>query len=646
MCGIAGIAGSQAGRIDREVLGRMTDALAHRGPDGEGHWMSEDGSVALGHRRLSIIDLSSAGSQPMISASGRYALTYNGEIYNYLDLRRELEMKGHQFHGHSDTEVIVAGFEHWGIDETISQCAGMFALAVWDARERTLLLARDRIGIKPLYYSVVNGTLVFASELRPIVVQRRALPPISLPALSEFLRLGYVPAPFSIFEGVHKLPAGTILKFCDGRASEPAAYWSIPEVVSRGMSRQRSNEEEVLEELDQRLRTIVSEHMISDVPLGAFLSGGVDSSTVTAIMQAVGGGATKTFSIGFHDPSYNEAQHAADVAAHLGTDHTELYVSDADAMSLIPSLPDIYDEPFADISQIPTFLVAKLARQQVTVALSGDGGDELFGGYNRYLFVSDYWKRLTRIPHPLRRVAASGLAAASPASWDAAFRVLSYVLPSHLQPALPGQKIHKVASVLASSTLHELQSRLVSQWANPETVLLSPDGVAHARPVPLELAAGIPPTGEQMAWDMSTYLVDDILTKVDRASMRVGLEARVPLLDHRLVEFAWEIPLSLKFRNHSGKYILRRLLERYVPRDLFERPKMGFGIPIDSWLRGPLKSWASDWLSSGAGNDEFFDRKAISDNWQQHQIGRVNRGGQLWTVLMFDLWLERARQWV
>ncbi|OAF18841.1 asparagine synthase (glutamine-hydrolyzing) [Bradyrhizobium neotropicale] len=644
MCGIIGIAGSKAGRIDRQILGRMTDALAHRGPDGDGHWISEDGRAGLGHRRLSIIDLSSAGAQPMISASGRYALTYNGEIYNYRDLRRELEAKGHHFNGHSDTEVVVAGFEHWGIDETLSRCAGMFALAVWDGRERTLVLARDRLGIKPLYYSVVNGTLVFASELRPIVVQRGELPPISLPALSEFLRLGYVPAPFSIFEGVYKLPAATTLRFRDGHASEPRAYWSIPEVVARGMSRPRANEEEVLEELDQRLRGIVAEHMISDVPLGAFLSGGIDSSSVTAIMQAVGGAATNTFSIGFDDPSYNEAKHAAEVAKHLQTDHTELYVSDADAMAVIPSLPDIYDEPFADISQIPSYLVSKLARQQVTVALSGDGGDELFGGYNRYLFVSDYWKRLTRIPHALRRMAASGLSSASPASWDAAFRALSCVLPPHLQPALPGQKIHKVASVLASSTLYELQSRLVSQWANPETVLLSSDGVALARPAPPALAPDVPATAEQMAWDMSTYLVDDILTKVDRASMRVGLEARVPLLDHRLVEFAWEIPISMKFRNHTGKYILRRLLERYVPRELFERPKMGFGIPIDSWLRGPLKSWASDWLSSGG--DEFFDRKAIGDNWLQHQIGRVNRGGQLWTVLMFDLWLERARQWV
>ncbi|MET4419031.1 asparagine synthase (glutamine-hydrolyzing) [Bradyrhizobium sp. JR18.2] len=582
----------------------------------------------------------------MISASGRYALTYNGEIYNYRELRRELEVKGHRFHGHSDTEVVVAGFEYWGIDETISRCAGMFALAVWDARERELWLVRDRLGIKPLYYSVVNGTLVFASELRPLVVQRGKLPAISLPALAEFLRLGYVPTPLSIFEGVYKLPAGTILKFRDGLAIGPTAYWSISETVARGVSKQRTNEDEVLEELDLRLRRIVAEHMISDVPLGAFLSGGIDSSSVVAIMQAVGGGATKTFSIGFHDPKYNEAQHAARVAAHLQTEHTEFYVSEADAMGVIPLLPDIYDEPFADLSQIPTFLVAKLAGQQVTVALSGDGGDELFGGYNRYLFVSNYWSRLVRVPHSLRRMAAFGLAAPSPSSWDIAFRALNWVLPRHLQPALPGQKIHKAASVLASSTLHELQAKLTSQWENPEAILLPVGTIERATREPLTLSEDLSPTAAQMAWDTSTYLVDDVLTKIDRATMRVGVEARVPLLDHRLVEFAWEIPVSFKFREYSGKYILRRLLERYVPRHLYERPKMGFGVPIDRWLRGPLNDWASDWLSSDKGSDDYIDRKAIAELWQQQQTGGVDRGGQLWTVLMFDLWLERARKWV
>ena len=384
-------------RVDPEMLKRMTDALAHRGPDGEGHWLSEGAEVGLGHRRLSIIDLSAHGSQPMTSASGRFVLSYNGEIYNYLSLREELVHEGYRFHGQSDTEVIVAGCDHWGLEATVARLAGMFALAIWDQRERTLALVRDRIGIKPLYYSLIDGTLVFASELRPIVAWRKSLPEVSLRGLSEFLRLGYVPCPLSIFEGVHKLPPATILTFADGRVTGPKSYWSVGEAVRRGFAHQRTDEAEVLDELDTRLGDIVSQHMISDVPLGAFLSGGIDSSVVTALMQARSKTSIKTFSIGFDDVAYNEANYAADVATHLGTDHTELYVTEADALAIVPSLPDIYDEPFADISQIPTFLVAQLARQRVTVSLSGDGGDELFGGYNRYMFVSNFWNQLNAI---------------------------------------------------------------------------------------------------------------------------------------------------------------------------------------------------------------------------------------------------------
>ncbi|NEW91512.1 asparagine synthase (glutamine-hydrolyzing) [Rhodopseudomonas sp. BR0M22] len=648
MCGIAGATAARHAPVDRTVLKRMTDALAHRGPDGEGLWIADDGAVGLGHRRLSIIDLSSFGAQPMESASGRFVLSYNGEVYNYLSLRDELAGLGYRFAGHSDTEVIVAGCQHWGLEKTLSRLAGMFALALWDKQERTLSLARDRIGIKPLYYTVKDGALAFASELRPIVAWRGSLPEISLRGLSEFLRLGYVPSPLSIFEGVHKLPPATVLTFHDGQTAGPRPYWSVGETVARGFARQRQDETAVLDELDARLREIVSQHMISDVPLGAFLSGGIDSSTVTALMQAGSSQPVKTFSIGFEDPAYNEAKHAAEVAAHLKTDHTELYVSEQDALAVIPSLPDIYDEPFADISQIPTYLVAKLARERVTVSLSGDGGDELFGGYNRYTFVSNYWDKLNRIPRPLRSLAAAGINAASPATWDSAFRLFGPALPQRLRPALPGQKMQKIASVLAAPTLYDLQSRLISQWPHPEAVLASGAGsVAEALlPPPVEVD-GIPSAAQQMAWDTSTYLVDDILTKVDRATMRVGLEARVPLLDHRLVEFAWEIPLSMKFRDGSGKYVLKRLLERYVPRQLFERPKMGFGIPVDSWLRGPLKSWASNYLShSDHPVHDLFDRAAIDATWREHLGGRIDRGGQLWTVLMFDSWLQRARQWV
>jgi asparagine synthase (glutamine-hydrolysing) len=648
MCGIAGATAARHAPIDRAVLERMTDALAHRGPDGDGLWIADDGQVGLGHRRLSIIDLSSFGAQPMASATGRFVLSYNGEIYNYLALRKELAELGYPFVGHSDTEVIVAGCQHWGLEKTLSRLAGMFALALWDKQERTLSLARDRIGIKPLYYTIKDGALAFASELKPIVAWHGGLPEISLRGLSEFLRLGYVPSPLSIFENVHKLPPATVLSFRDGRISGPTPYWSVADTVARGFAHQRHDETEVLDELNARLREIVSQHMISDVPLGAFLSGGIDSSTVTALMQAGSNQPVKTFSIGFDDPAYNEAAHAAAVAAHLKTDHTELYVSEQDALAVIPSLPDIYDEPFADTSQIPTYLVAKLARQRVTVSLSGDGGDELFGGYNRYTFVSNYWDRLNRIPRPLRSIAAAGINAASPATWDAGFRLFGPALPQRLRPALPGQKMQKIASVLASRTLYDLQSRLISQWPNPEAVLASgASDVAEALLSPPVEVAGIPSAAQQMAWDTSTYLVDDILTKVDRATMRVGLEARVPLLDHRLVEFAWEIPLSMKFRGGSGKYILKRLLERYVPRKLFERPKMGFGIPVDSWLRGPLRGWATTYLShSDAPMHDLFDRAAIDATWRQHLSGRINCGGQLWTVLMFECWLQRARQWV
>jgi asparagine synthase (glutamine-hydrolysing) len=630
------------------MLQRMTDALARRGPDGEGHWFSEDGQVGLGHRRLSIIDLSAHGAQPMASASGRYILSYNGEIYNYLSLRDELAQNGYLFQGHSDTEVIVAGCDHWGLEATVSRLAGMFAMAVWDRREKTLSLVRDRIGIKPLYYSLIDGALVFASELRPIVAWRKSLPDISLRGLAEFLRLGYVPCPLSIFEGVHKLPPATILSFGEGRVTGPRPYWSVSETVVRGFAHQRMDEAEVLDELDTRLGDIVSQHMISDVPLGAFLSGGVDSSTVTALMQARSAKSVKTFSIGFEDVAYNEANYAADVASHLGTDHTELYVSESDALAVVPSLPDIYDEPFADISQIPTYLVARLARQRVTVSLSGDGGDELFGGYNRYLFVSNFWNRLSRVPRPLLRLAASGIAAPSPAAWDAAFRWLGPVLPQKLRPALAGQKMQKVASVLSSASLHELQSRLIAQWPHPEVVMAPAHQAAACSGLPPpSQVPDIPAAAQQMAWDTSTYLVDDILTKVDRATMRVGLEARVPLLDHRMVEFAWEIPMTMKFKDGSGKYILKRLLERYVPRNLFERPKMGFGIPVDSWLRGPLKEWASAYLLAESNPDnDYLDRGVIAATWKEHLSGKVDRGGPLWTVLMFDIWLQKARQWV
>ena len=647
MCGIVGIV-TPTKPINRTRLEAMSSALAHRGPDGFGHWVSPNNHAGLGHRRLSILDLSPAGAQPMSSPSGRYTLSYNGEIYNFAELRAMLEKEGVNFRGHSDTEVMLAGFEQWGIIDTLTKIDGMFAFGVWDEKEQTLTLVRDRIGIKPLFYSTENNALTFASELRPLVIARGSLPNISAQGLNEYVRLGYVPGPLSIFEGIHKLPAGTYAIFQNGTLSKPNPYWRFTEVARAGRANPFIHENEALEALDIQLKKSVASHMISDVPLGAFLSGGIDSSTVVALMQAQSSRPVKSFSIGFNEEGYNEATHAASVAKHLGTDHTELYITDEDARAVIPSLPEMYDEPFADASQIPTFLVSKLARQQVTVALSGDGGDELFGGYNRYVFVSQFWQRLQKLPLSLRSIAARALAAPSSENWDLLFEWFGPFLPERFKPATPGQKMHKIASILPSASLLSLHSRLVSQWAVPQSALHSAfqtDSVLWEQW--LKDTPKMQAPAQQMLWDAQTYMVDDILTKVDRASMQVGLEARVPLLDHHVAELAWRIPLSMKIRGGEGKWLLKQLLYRYVPKALVERPKMGFSVPIDVWLRGPLRDWAESYLSADRLNQEgFFDTHTIRQTWGQHQSGSINRGGMLWTILMFQLWHEKAKTWV
>lgn len=648
MCGIAGAVVAMGSVITPLRLEAMTSAIAHRGPDASGTWISPDGRVGLGHRRLSIIDLSAAGAQPMASASGRYMVSFNGEIYNFASLRRELESLGARFRGNSDTEVMLAAFEYWGVPAALPRLSGMFALAVWDAVEGALCIARDRIGIKPLYYSALGGNLAFASELRPLVVWQGKLPPVSAQGLTEFLRLGYVPGPASIFEGIYKLPPGCFAMFRSGVLSEPIAYWKLAEVVRAGMDHPLTDATQALDALEATLRGAVASHMVSDVPLGAFLSGGIDSSMVVALMQAQSGRPVKTFSIGFNERGYDEAQHAAAVARHLGTEHTELYVTDADARAVIPQLPDIYDEPFADASQIPTFMVSKLTRQHVTVALSGDGGDELFAGYNRYVFVARFWQRLKILPLPLRRLAASVLSSPSPAAWDAFFERAGPLLPSHLVPALPGQKMHKIASILPSRSLLALHGRLVAQWANPKAILNAwwfHDGLLWESQLGRDDTLSDPQ--QQMVWDAQTYLVDDILTKVDRASMRVGLEARVPLLDHEVVEFAWRIPMSMKLKGGTGKWLLKQLLYRHVPPALVDRPKMGFSVPIDTWLRGSLRDWAQTCLSEDRLNAEgFFNARAVRQTWEQHLRGSIDAGGPLWTLLMFQLWLEKVKKWV
>lgn len=648
MCGIAGVVVSRNKTIDRTRLEAMTNVIAHRGPDGSGLWVSPNGRVGLGHRRLSIIDLSPAGAQPMHSMSSRYTVSFNGEIYNFAPLREELEHQGTAFRSHSDTEVILAACDMWGVRQALTRLTGMFALAIWDKQEQSLYLARDRIGIKPLFYTVSGGELSFASELRPLVTWRGSLPPISAQGLTEFLRLGYVPSPLSIFEGFQKLPPGTFITFQHGNASAPQAFWLYVNAVSASMEDTFVDDVEALDALDHQLRETIASHMVSDVPLGAFLSGGIDSSIVVALMQAQSSRPVKTFSIGFNESAYNEAVHAASVASYLGTEHTELYVTDADARAVIPSLPDIYDEPFADASQIPTFLVSQLARNHVTVALSGDGGDELFAGYNRYIFVSAFWKRLQVLPVGIRKLAAIAFSTPSPAAWDELFRRLEPILPKSLVPALPGQKMHKIAAILPSASLLALHSRLVAQWVNPQSVLRHEwrgNGVFWQSL--LNEDPSMPAAMQQMIWDAQTYMVDDILTKVDRASMRVGLEARVPLLDHRMVEFAWRIPLSMKLRDGSGKWLLKQLLYRYVPREIVERPKMGFSVPIDAWLRGSLREWAEIYLANDRLKDEgYFDTRIIRQTWEQHVKGEIDNGGPLWTVLMFQVWLDRASKWV
>ncbi len=647
MCGIAGFIGGRfdhGGQGARAVLSRMTGAIAYRGPDSAGAWLDPEQAVALGHRRLAILDLSPAGEQPMTSPSGRYVTVYNGEIYNHLELRERLSGP---WRGHSDTETLLAAIEAWGVEKALGECAGMFALALWDRQEKALILARDRLGEKPLYYGWqgrgAEGAFLFGSELKSLGRHPAFEREIDRQALALFTRFNYVPAPHSIYTGIAKLPPGTFLTLRPGdRTPTVQAYWSAAHVAAAGAADPLDiGPEEATDELERLLSKTVSQQMISDVPLGAFLSGGVDSSTVVALMQAQSSRPVRSFSIGFDDPAYNEAEHAAAVARHLGTDHTELYVRPEDALAVIPSLPSVYDEPFADASQVPTLLVSKLARQQVTVALSGDGGDEVFAGYNRYRLAANNWRRISKVPRPIRSAAARGLAALSPKQWDKVADALAPVLPASLRVAGPGEKVHKAAQSLASRSADELYQGLVSSWRDPGGLVVGGSEPATLGAETLERLSGLGTCERMMALDMLTYLPDDILAKVDRAAMSVSLETRVPLLDHRVVEYAWRLPLDLKLRGDESKWVLRQLLYRHVPRTLIERPKMGFGIPIGAWLRGPLKGWAEELLSERRlAGEGYFNPEPIRAAWDAHQSGRANMQYRLWAILMFQAWLE------
>jgi asparagine synthase (glutamine-hydrolysing) len=642
MCGIAGLWDRHLTSSAEALLAgveAMTATLVYRGPDAGDVWIDRNTGVALGHRRLSIVDLSAAGAQPMNSSCGRFVITYNGEIYNTDELRSELEAQGRKFRGHSDTEVIVEGAAVWGVVATVRRLIGMFALALWDREARTLYLVRDRLGIKPVYWCDVAGRLRFGSELKALRADKQWAPELDRSALTAYMRFGYVPAPLTIYRGVKKLPPGSILTV---RADDPPSvttYWSLEEVAREGQHRRLYDEEDAVDALHTLLGDAVRRRMVADVPLGAFLSGGLDSSTVVALMQAQSPRPVRTFSIGFQEDGYDEAANAAAVARHLGTEHTELYASPQLALEVIPQLSEMFDEPFADSSQIPTYLVSRMTRTHVTVALSGDGGDEVFGGYTRYFRSEGLWRAIEAAPRPLRHFAASTVRTLSPAAWSA----LGNLLPQQRRPTQFGDKMHKLANVLGGEPeASSFYRQVVSLWLDPEALVgggVEPGGL-HQDIGVREL---VPDFIERMQYiDTLTYLPDDILTKVDRASMAVSLEARVPLLDHRVVEFSWSLPTEMKAGRGLGKRILRRVLNRYVPETLVNRPKMGFAMPIGSWLRHELRDWAETLLDERRlSNDGLLNDTLVREKWCEHLAGRRNWAPQLWAVLMFQAWKER-----
>ena len=644
MCGIVGAFGAPASQHEWVESGCRT--LRHRGPDDSGVWRDLSAGICLGHTRLAIQDLSEAGRQPMKSRSGRFSIVFNGEIYNHLELRQRLADSG-AWRGHSDTETILACLEAWGAERTLQALVGMFAFAVFDSSERRLILARDRFGEKPLYCGYAGAAFVFGSGLQSLRPAPGFDDSVDRSALALYMQYSYVPAPLSIYSSIRKIQPGTWLEVTHADVQRrsipgPREYWSAVRAALEGERDPLPvDDSEAVVLLERALADAVRGQMLSDVPLGAFLSGGIDSSTIVALMQAQSARPVRTYSVGFEESQFDESAQARLVAAHLGTDHTELIARPTDVLALVPRLPAIYDEPFADSSQLPTLLVSELARRGVTVALSGDGGDELFGGYNRYFLGSQAWPKLSRIPRSLRRALACGIKAVSPTTWDLLAAAAQPLLPDRYRVRMAGDKIHKAADVLACRDHEDLYRQLVSQyWREPIVLDVAHDQSSGNAPWP----ALSNPTHRMMALDAITYLPDDILAKVDRAAMAFSLETRVPMLDHRVFELAWRLPFHMKVRHGQGKWILRQVLHRHVPRELVERPKMGFAVPLESWLRGPLREWAEHLLSQSRLRSEgFLNPDVVRRRWQEHLSSRRSWHYPLWNVLMFEAWLEGAR---
>jgi asparagine synthase (glutamine-hydrolysing) len=644
MCGFAGFLGFGALGVERvsAIARNMGEAIRHRGPDDAGVWRDVSGQIALVHQRLSILDLSPAGHQPMSSPSGRYVMAFNGEIYNHLILRRELENVAPPeggWRGHSDTETLLASIDAWGLEATLNRAVGMFALALWDRNERLLFLARDRVGEKPLYFGWQGHgqqrVFLFGSELSALKAHPQFAASIDRGALALLMRHNYIPAPYSIHEGIAKLEPGTLVQVSLAE-QEPQVqrYWDFLATARAGRAQPfTGTPEQSVDALEALLKDAIGQQMVADVPLGAFLSGGIDSSTVVALMQAQSSRPVKTYTIGFHEEGYNEAVHAKAVATHLGTDHAELYVTPEQAMAVIPRLASLFSEPFADSSQIPTFLVSELARRHVTVSLSGDAGDELFGGYERYRITSVLWGKISRVPLSLRHLAGNIVTSLPISAWE---KIGSMIGMSRL-----GERVHKGAPLAVSRDVDDFYRQAVSQWADPGSVVRGRNEPPTVLTSALENLQGLTDVERMMALDSVSYLPDDILVKVDRAAMGVSLETRVPFLDHRVIEFAWRLPLDYKVCGGVTKWPLRQVLYRHVPEALIDRPKRGFAVPVDAWLRGPLREWAENLLSeTRLKADGYFYDQPIRNAWKEHVSGKRNWSSRLWIVLMFQAWLE------